>query len=150
MANSALTVESVVVGRPSSAALPPVQLKLASERVTVREIIRCAVREQVERLLREKQMDARNVRAALERQYLSEADVHDQVLTGKVRFPSEADGQVPSIDVEVETERAFDGFRSRAFRVLIDDQAAEDLDREFIVHPRTTVTFLRLVPLAGG
>jgi len=66
--------------------------------VTARELIRLAVTEQV-RLLRG---DAARCRRALDRQYLSAADIREQAPTGVVRMPAAV--TVPS-DVAAEIAR---------------------------------------------
>ncbi len=54
------------------------------------------------------------------------------------------------IDWEAQFERALDGFARNGFFVLIDDKQAESLEQEFVVGPATNISFVKLVPLAGG
>jgi hypothetical protein len=82
--------------------LPDVLVDLEAEVTTARELIRLAVTEQV-RLLRG---DAARCRRALDRQYLSAADIREQAPTGVVRMPAEV--AVPS-DVAAEVARAQHG-----------------------------------------
>jgi len=55
-----------------------------------------------------------------------------------------------SIDPDQQCLSALNGFKNRAFVVLIDDRQAESLDEEVLLKPGSTATFLRLVPLIGG
>jgi hypothetical protein len=45
---------------------------------------------------------------------------------------------------------ALEAFERGQVLVLVDDRQFERLDEEIVLAPDTTVTFLRLVPLAGG
>jgi hypothetical protein len=47
-------------------------------------------------------------------------------------------------------EKAIDAFEGNSFIVLVDDNQIERLDGEIALHPETSVTFLKLVPLVGG
>jgi hypothetical protein len=49
-----------------------------------------------------------------------------------------------------EYARALHAFERRAFLVLVNDQQVDDLDITLELRPETQVTFLRLLPLAGG
>ena len=54
------------------------------------------------------------------------------------------------IDWEEQYRRALEAFESNGFFVLVGDQQAESLDREFEVKVDTEVSFVKLVPLVGG
>jgi len=146
----ALDVLSVVVGGASSEpAVCAVRLELATERLTVREIIERAVAEQVRRMSIDRRHTAEEVLRALDRQYLTEAEVSAQAKTGRVRFPSRPIDQTP-IDVAAQTAKALRAFKDRHFFVVVDEEPLNDLNAEVVLTRTSSVTFLRLMPLAGG
>jgi hypothetical protein len=54
------------------------------------------------------------------------------------------------LDPERQYRRALEAFRRNGFIVLVDDEQMDDLDARAELHAGTRVTFLQLVPLAGG
>ena len=54
------------------------------------------------------------------------------------------------IDSEAQFERALRAFRANGFLVLVDDRQVTALDEEIELRHDTSITFLRLVPLVGG
>jgi hypothetical protein len=56
----------------------------------------------------------------------------------------------PRLDWEQQYERALAAFRHNGFLLLVDGQQRTDLDAAIELRADTQVTFLRLVPLAGG
>ena len=54
------------------------------------------------------------------------------------------------VDPVTQYERAIEAFEGNGFIVLVDDHQIEGLDTEIALHPDTSVTFLKLVPLVGG
>ncbi len=110
-------------------------LDFLTERVSVRELIRARVYQAV------REHQARRARpqpAAFQR---SEAE---RLLNGlPARRP-------PRLDWEHELERALSAFERRAVLLLVDDRQLTDLDEVVDLRPETRITFLRLVPLAGG
>lgn len=54
------------------------------------------------------------------------------------------------IDIEQQTFIAFDAFQKNGYLVLIDDQQAESLEQEVLVAKTTTISFVKLTPLVGG
>jgi hypothetical protein len=110
-------------------------LRLESERVTVRELIRSRVWQEVSEY---------NARA-------------DGVFRGLVQ-PSEAERELNGyrlpqgrrIDFEAQLDAALEAFARGRVLLLVDDRQVEALDQEMEVRPGCEVTFVRLVPLAGG
>jgi hypothetical protein len=134
-------VRSKVPGAAGEA-LPDVLLELADERTTAGELIRRAVAEQV-RLLA---ADRPRARRALDRQYLSAADIRAQAATGVVRLPSPA----PDDDTETEVTRAHRAFERGVFVVFAGGHQVTALDEELHLRLGEPVIFLRLTPLVGG
>lgn len=54
------------------------------------------------------------------------------------------------IDWEVQYERALQAFTGNGFFVLVGDRQVESLDEELELKVNTEVSFLKLVPLVGG
>jgi hypothetical protein len=54
------------------------------------------------------------------------------------------------IDWEQQFELALRAFAGNGFVLLVDDQQMDDLEAEIVVSPETMVTFLKLVALVGG
>ena len=110
-------------------------LSLAAEQVTVRELIRSRVYQAVK----------------------------DHNLAGWERYrgpiqPTETERQlngprprvVRRVDWEKQFDVAVDAFLHNGYLILVDERQVTHLDQVIEVCPSTLVTFLKLVPLAGG
>jgi hypothetical protein len=110
-------------------------LDLDSERVTVREIIRSRVYQEV---------DEYNARQPEYFRGLVQPTGAEKTLDGyKLR-------KKRRIDAEKQFHVALDAFRDHGFLMLVDNHQVTDLDQVIEVQPDTTVTFFKLIPLAGG
>ncbi len=152
MATALIEVKSVLVGDGGGGPrLGTVQLRLASERITTRELIARTVETQIREMTDHRRMVAAEARTALDRQYLDRREIEQQASLGRIKMPSQAAlKQSPDIDVSAEVERACRAFERGVFRVLIDGRAAEDLETPLVLRDSARITFLRLIPLAGG
>ena len=56
----------------------------------------------------------------------------------------------PRVRPEHEIERALDAFRQGRYVVIVDGERVDDLDTVITLQPRTTIDFLRVLPLVGG
>ena len=54
------------------------------------------------------------------------------------------------VDPITQYEKAIEAFEGNGFVVLVDNYQVQGLDDEIALHPETSVTFLKLVPLVGG
>lgn len=130
-----LTVQDETTAGEQLAAL---ELQLASDRLTLRELIRERVHQEV-------------------RAY------NAQVNTGMGRFfglvqPSDTERELNGyrmrkprrIDPDKQTDVALSAFERGHVLVLVNDSQVEDLDAELVLPSHATVTFLKLVPLVGG
>jgi hypothetical protein len=117
-----------------------IPLEFPSERITVRELIRERVYQEVQDF---------NLRT------------HDRLFRGLVQ-PTDAErvlnGSRPEyrlktarqIDWRTQFENAVAAFERNGFFVLIEDRQAESLDQEFVIRSGTPVSFVKLTPLVGG
>jgi hypothetical protein len=110
-------------------------LRLVSERVGIREIIRRRVQQEVEQH-----------NAAMSETFygLVQPTDSERALNGyELRNERRLD---PDEQVRV----ALDAFERRGFLVLFDERQVERLDDEVVLTGDNTVAFLRLMPLVGG
>jgi hypothetical protein len=109
------------------------ELVVPSERMTVRELIRERVYQEVK---------DRNAGKALKGRMLVTPSSHEARLNEPVT--------ATPIDWRKQFETACDAFESNRILVLIGDHQAESLDDRFDVGSQTTVMFIRLQLLVGG
>lgn len=115
-------------------------LEFPSERITVRELIR-------ERVYQEVQDFNHRTNERVFKGLVQPSET-EQVLNG--RRPEFHMQQHRPVDWKPQYEKALDAFENNGFFILIDSQQAESLDQEFSVSPRTEVSFVRLTMLVGG
>ena len=132
-----LTVEARVLGERADSGIGSVEIELPSPRLTVADLVRIAVEEQIRTLTVRRRLAAAEIQERLSRQYPSEKE-----RAGRVK--------VPAIDSEHAVERALHACRAGRCFVILGGQPVTDLDQEVTLAPETSVQFLRLVPLAGG
>ena len=110
-------------------------LACLTERMTVRELIRARIYQEVQDF---NQKEPEYFRG------LVEPTNAERVLNGyKLKAKRK-------IDWQEQYNRALAAFERNGFFVLVDDKQAENLDQEFEVKVDTEVSFVRLVPLVGG
>jgi hypothetical protein len=110
-------------------------LRLASERVTARELVRNRIRAEV---------DAFNASSAEIYCGLVQPTDTERALNGyrlKRRVP---------IDWKAQARRAEEAFEQNGFLLFVDDEQIDSLDAPLTVRPGARLTFLKLVPLVGG
>jgi len=116
-------------------------LEFLTERVTVREVIRERVYEEVRQY------------NATQPEYfhgLVQPTDAEATLNGyRVRAAGPAKSR-PKIDWEAQYARAIEAFQRNGFFVLVDDRQLESLDDEITVGPGSAISFVKLVPLVGG
>jgi len=113
-------------------------LEFPSERVTIRELIRERVYQEVS------DYNFRSKRAGgLFRGLVQPTDT-ERTLNG-FKVPKDRD-----IDWQAQFARALDAFGRNGFFILVDARQAETLDETFVIGPRTQVSFVKLTPLVGG
>lgn len=105
------------------------------DRLTVRELIRTRVREEV-----------------------AKANLHKETAHHLLIQPTDAEvtlngyrlKQPRTIDWERQAEVAEDAFGRNGYFVIVDGRQVETLDDELVLTPETEVRFLKLTPLVGG
>ncbi len=115
-------------------------LEFPTERITLRELIRERVYQEVQDFNRKR--DERVFRG------LVQPTETERVLNGK---PNEFRLKAHrTIEWKPQFEKAIEAFDRNGFFILIDDKQAESLDQEFVIGHGTLVSFVKLTPLAGG
>ena len=110
-------------------------LDLLTERVTVRELIRSRVYQEVQDYNRRQPETFRG---------LVQPTDAEQTLNGfRVRNHRQ-------LDWKQQFEKACDAFERNGFFVLVNDRQPDSLDEELTIDPTKTVTFVKLLPLVGG
>ncbi len=112
------------------------QLELPSERLTVRELIRSRVYQEVK---------DHNVRAAQTtfRGLVQPTDAERELNGYRLRQPRQ-------IDWKKQFDVALEAYERNGFVILVDDCQTGALDEEVELSAGTAVSFLKLVPLVGG
>jgi hypothetical protein len=111
------------------------QQLLLPTRLTLREVIRHRVREEVAKY----NLSPRTTFVGLVQPTEAEATLNGY----RMQAPRH-------LDWERQAEIALRGFTQNAFFVLVGDRQVEDLDEELALDEMEAVSFVRLVPLAGG
>jgi len=115
-------------------------LEFPTERITIRDLIR-------ERVYQEVQDFNRKQGERIFRGLIQPTDA-ERVLNGQ--RPEYRLKEHRPIDWKPQFEKAIEAFEQNGFFILIDDSQAEDLDQEFEISRGTIVSFVRLTPLVGG
>lgn len=116
-----------------------VPLVFPSERITVRELIRERVYQEVQDF----NQQSKDVFRGLVQPTETEIVLNE----GKTEYRMKKHRQ---IDWRPQFEKAIEAFTRSGFLILIDNQQAETLDQEFVIRSGTEVSFLRLTLLVGG
>ena len=110
-------------------------LDVPTERITVRELIRTRVYQEV---------GDYNLRQPEYFRGLVQPSDAERTLNGyKMR-------RRRRLDPQRQFEGAIESFNRNGFFVLVNDRQVEELEEEIEIRPDTTIAFLKLVPLIGG
>jgi len=115
--------------------LNKIEIDVAQELMTVRDIISARVATEVEQY---------NQKSSEYFQGLVQPSNTEKTLNG-YKFKNKR-----TIDVEKQVYVALDAFQKNGYFVLIDNSQAESLDQEVLLTNDTNVSFLQLTPLVGG
>ena len=111
------------------------ELPVATEQLTVRELIKIRVFEEVE--------DYNSRQSDLYRGLVQPTEA-EQTLNGYKMLKRR------EIDWEEQYESAVEAFQQNGFLILVNGRQVTELDDIIKILPETSVTFLKLVPLVGG
>ena len=111
-------------------------LRLASTRVSARDLIEQRVRQEVDGF---NNKETRKLFSGLVQPRGTEMELNGY------RFKKKK-----LIDAEEQVEIALSGFSTNKYFLLVDDRQVESLDELFGITERTKVTFLKLIPIVGG
>jgi hypothetical protein len=141
-----LTIEARVAGRRRGELLPQWQIPIdelvpGGSPLTLRELIDRVVRSEVA-AFRERQAERAFAR------FLAERELHAQAERGRIDFGGRELDQ--RVDDDAAVGVALEAFEDGIYFVVIDGHQCEALDEQVVVGADSRVTFLRLVPLAGG
>jgi len=111
------------------------EVRVSGETITVRELIRLRIFQEVEEF---------NARKPEIFRMLVQPNEAERVLNGyKCTRPRQ-------VDPQAQFEKAIQAFDANGFIVLVDDKQVDSLEAEIQLHPETRINFLKLVPLVGG
>ena len=110
-------------------------LEVLTERLTVRELIRSRVYQEVQ--------DYNRRQPKVFRGLVQPADAERALNGYELKKPRQ-------IDWKLQYDKAVEAFAANRILVLVDDRQAGSLDEEIIVRPGTQVSFLKLTMLVGG
>jgi len=126
----------------SGAVTNELTLDVLTEAITVRELIRSRVYQEVQDFNVRQRQGAQG--GAVDFKGLVTPSDAEKTLNG-VRLRTRRE-----IDWKDQYEKACEAFERNGFFVLVDDRQAESLDEELMLRQDTAVSFVRLVPLVGG
>jgi hypothetical protein len=115
-------------------------LTMPSERITIRELIRERVYQEVQDFNLKR--DERVFRGLVQ-----PTDAECALNGNRAEYRLK---QHRAIDWKPQFEKALEAFDRNGFFILIDDRQAESLDQDFIVGPETQISFVKLTLLVGG
>jgi hypothetical protein len=124
----------------SGAVYHEVPLEFPSERISVRDLIR-------ERVYQEVQDFNRKQGESIFRGLVQPTDTERILNQKRVEYHMREHRQ---LEWKPQFEKAVDAFDRNGFFILIDDKQAESLDQEFTMTQGTRICFVKLIPLVGG
>lgn len=125
---------------------PALELRLVSERITARELIRRRIADEVETANRERAEFAAG--HARNRSFL--IPLGDGTPEARLNLASARPSRTRLFDEAVEYDRAIEAFGRNQFILLFDERQISDLDEAIAVTPDSEAVFLYLTPLIGG
>ena len=110
-------------------------LDLLTEHITVRELIRSRVYQEVQDYNRRLPESFRGL--------VQPNDTKETVDGFKLKKPRQ-------IEWKAQFDRALEAFESNRVLILVNDRQVESLDEKIVVGPNTSISFLKLTMLVGG
>ncbi len=124
----------------AGAVVHEIPLEIPGERITVRDLIR-------ERVYQEVQDFNRRGHDAVFRGLVQPADSERVLEQGRTEYRM---NRHRTIEWKPQYEKALEAFSRKGFLILVDDRQAAGLDEAFTVTPATQISFVRLTMLVGG
>jgi hypothetical protein len=145
-----IEVDARVAGAPpDNAQIGRVIVELEAQSLTAAELIARTVECQVRELLARRKLSTISAARLLHRQYLTDEEIDEQAAAGAVRTPKGLDAEL-AIDTRTEIRKALRAFSKGQFFLTVNGRRIERTDEVLSIGPGSRVTFLRLIPLAGG
>ncbi|MEO7690990.1 MAG: hypothetical protein ABIS51_17040 [Sphingomonas sp.] len=143
---SVLKIVDECFGTGAGERRPALELKLVSERITARELIRRRIADEVETANRKRAEYAAG--HARSRSFLIPLDSAAPEV--KLNTPGGRPVRPRLFDEATEFDRAIDAFERNQFILLFDERQIPGLDDAIAVTPDSEAVFLYLTPLVGG
>jgi hypothetical protein len=115
-------------------------LEFPSDRITVRDLIRERVYQEVHDYNRKSEPAFRG---------LIQPTGSELILNGPGHGSYQRKANVP-IDWKTQFDKALQAFERNGFFILIDDHQAEELEQMVVIGKGTQVSFVKLTPMVGG
>ncbi|MBX9693452.1 MAG: hypothetical protein K2Z81_13775 [Cyanobacteria bacterium] len=131
-----LTIRDQAIGGGTSHEF---SLDFPAEQITVRELIRTRVFQEVQEFNQQRQANPSPVFRGLVQPTEAETTLNGYKMK-----------KHQDIDWEQQFEHALKAFKEDRIIILVNDKQSESLDEEIRLRPNSVVTFLRLTPLVGG
>lgn len=112
-----------------------VQIKLVSERLSLRELIQRRVQSEVERFNLQRPI---NFKALVQPR-----DAEETAQGFRLR-------QHRDLDWQEQAEEAIKAFENQSFFVMVDHKDIKDLDQEITITDNTDIAFVKLMPVIAG
>lgn len=146
-----VNVATLILGTPNQEEpLPEVKLRLASERLSARELLAKTVAEQWHALKADQHDNAR-IEACIKRHYLDAEAIAEQADSGKIALPAKDSNKTAQIEnIEQHIDRVLNAFARGCFKMFVDGEEVAGLDDHCLLVDGTQVRFIRLIPLVGG
>jgi hypothetical protein len=130
-------------GRPTEGGGMTLSLDDLAETVTVRELIRARVYQEVDD-------HNRRVRQANADRVPFSGLVTPTETEQRLNGPGTGKASAKEVDWRKQFDAACEAFKMNGFLVLVDDRQVSDLEDEITLRPETDVAFVKLTMLVGG
>ena len=136
----------------TEATLPDVSLYIATDTISLRDLIARSVEQQINTLIDEQQKTASQAQIMLQQQYIDNDTLAEQVKYGKVAMPGnrELESILHEINVAKEIERATHAFKAGQYKIYANGRECVDLNESIPLNEDMKINFVRLMPLVGG
>lgn len=138
--SATLTIEAKVLGQKKPL-FPTWVITLGENRMRLRDLITKVVLEEVS-AFQQRQEERRLARL------MTKGEIEQAIVQGKVDLGERDLKQ--KVDPQAAVETALQAFEDGLYYVFVEGEQIQSLDSEVLLQPKTRVSFIRLVALAGG